>query len=99
MCGIIAVSSDNAILSKETAETSLKKIQHRGPDNSSIFSDNNISLGSCRLSIFDLSNNANMPMQDASGRYTITYNGEIYNFIEIKKNLILILKRSPIPRF
>ena len=42
MCGIIAVSSDNAILSKETAETSLKKIQHRGPDNSSIFSDNNI---------------------------------------------------------
>ena len=46
---------------------------------------NNIFLGSCRLSIFDLSNKANMPMQDASGRYTITYNGEIYNFIEIKK--------------
>ncbi len=85
MCGIIAVSSDNAILSKEIAEESLKKIQHRGPDNTAIFNNNNIFLGSCRLSIFDLSNKANMPMQDASGRYTITYNGEIYNFIEIKK--------------
>jgi len=85
MCGIIAVSSENAILSKEIAEKSLEKIQHRGPDNSSIFNDNNISLGSCRLSIFDLSNKANMPMQDATGRYTISYNGEIYNFIEIKE--------------
>ena len=87
MCGIIAVSSDNAILSKKIAETSLKKIQHRGPDNSAIFSDNNISLGSCRLSIFDLSNDANMTMQDATGRYTITYNGEIYDISSLKSNI------------
>ena len=80
-------------MSKETAETSFKKYNTEGQITLQ-FSVIITFLGSCRLSIFDLSNNANMPMQDASGRYTITYNGEIYNFIEIKKNLILILNES-----
>ena len=47
--------------------------------------DENIIMGSCRLSIFDLSSRGNMPMKDKSGRYFIIYNGEIYNFQELKE--------------
>lgn len=84
MCGIVACTTEDSN-PEFLARNLLKKIEHRGPDNTNFFSDSNISLGSCRLSIMDLSNKANMPMIDRTGRFVIVYNGEIYNFKDLKK--------------
>ncbi|MFZ4647483.1 MAG: asparagine synthase (glutamine-hydrolyzing), partial [Gemmataceae bacterium] len=62
-------------------------IAHRGPDAEGFYHDENIALGHRRLSIIDLSAAANQPMHDASGRYVITYNGEIYNYKEVRSAL------------
>ena len=62
-------------------------MHHRGPDNSGIFIDTNIAFGHTRLSILDLSASGHQPMMDLNEKYVITYNGEIYNFDEIKNNL------------
>ncbi len=59
---------------------------HRGPDGSGIFLDDNISLGHDRLSIIDLSVAAGQPMR-RNGRYSIVFNGEIYNYLELKVEL------------
>ena len=64
------------------------KTKHRGPDDTGIFLQEGISLGHNRLSIIDLSERAHQPMQTEDGRFTITYNGELYNFKELKKELI-----------
>ena len=63
--------------------------KHRGPDYQGIYDDslNNISLGHQRLSIIDTSNLGSQPMQSEDKRYVITFNGEIYNYIELKKEL------------
>ena len=63
----------------------IKTIRHRGPDHEGYYSNEFVQLGSCRLSIFDLSDKGNMPMHDRNKRYFIIYNGEIYNFKELKK--------------
>ena len=83
MCGIVAIFG--------TEKKSLKinsmifSISHRGPDGQGFYTDDHVSLGSCRLSIFDFSEKGNMPMNDNTKRYCIVYNGEIYNFKELKK--------------
>ncbi len=63
------------------------KIAHRGPDDTGVFLSPGISLGNNRLSIIDLSPAAHQPMHSKDGRYTIVYNGELYNFKEIKAEL------------
>ena len=62
---------------------------HRGPDGSGyeLFSEDNIALGHRRLSILDLSEAGKQPMQSFNGRYWITYNGEIFNFLELRNEL------------
>lgn len=60
----------------------------RGPDSEGLFSNENISLGHRRLSIIDTSVNGAQPMSDNSGRYTIVFNGEIFNYKELKKQLL-----------
>ena len=64
-----------------------KSIAHRGPDNSGIFLGKNFSLGHARLSILDLSSSSDQPFVSNCGNYVITYNGEIYNYLEIKQKL------------
>jgi len=60
---------------------------HRGPDSSGIFLDNNISLGHNRLSIIDPNTTANQPMESDNGNFVVVFNGEIYNFKELKEEL------------
>jgi asparagine synthase (glutamine-hydrolysing) len=71
---------------------SLSVIKHRGPDAQGSYYLNqygmNIGLGHVRLSIIDLSHSADQPMISKCGQYILIFNGEIYNFIELKKNLI-----------
>ena len=62
-------------------------LQSRGPDNQGLFHNEFVGLGHRRLSIIDTSFEANQPMIDASGRYRIVYNGEIYNYRQLKQEL------------
>lgn len=86
MCGIAG------IISNQPTEAALKKMlstqAHRGPDHTGIFLDPGFAgLGHNRLSIIDLSPEANEPFPDPSGRYYLTFNGEIYNYQELKEEL------------
>ncbi len=62
-------------------------LQHRGPDNMDMLIRGNIGFGHTRLSIIDLSSQGNQPMTNEDGSIIITYNGEIYNFVELKGEL------------
>lgn len=86
MCGIYGQISTSKI-DRNDFKKNLLKMHHRGPDNSGIFIDTNIAFGHTRLSILDLSASGHQPMMDLNEKYVITYNGEIYNFDEIKNNL------------
>ena len=85
MCGICGFVGRN--LSKETGMQMVQAMIHRGPDNQSaqVYADNHCVLGHARLSIIDLSETANQPME--SGQYAIVFNGEVYNYREIKAEL------------
>ncbi len=88
MCGINGIFSFNNPL--ENADYLLTKmndsIAHRGPDAEGVFVDNNIALGHRRLSIIDVSNHANQPMYGLN-RYSLVFNGEIYNYQNLKSQL------------
>jgi asparagine synthase (glutamine-hydrolysing) len=62
-------------------------MEHRGPDSTGVLSDAHTQFGHTRLSIIDLTSAGHQPMTDAQGRYTVTYNGEIYNHIELRREL------------
>ena len=88
MCGIVGiVSSNEKELSKIAAAT--RRLSKRGPDNRSTEKFDGISLGHARLSIIDTSKGANQPFTDVTERYTLVFNGEIYNYQELKEELIL----------
>lgn len=88
MCGIVGVWSKNIVsIQEEYVDKILEKQHHRGPDNSSNYSIDGITLGHNRLAIIDLNANANQPFISDCGRYSLVFNGEIYNYIELKKNL------------
>jgi asparagine synthase (glutamine-hydrolysing) len=63
-----------------------RRIAHRGPDAEGYFSADNVHLGHRRLSVIDIAAST-QPMTTANGRYTIVYNGEIYNFVELRESL------------
>ena len=65
-----------------------EQIAKRGPDARGVWMNDFVGLGHRRLSIIDVSYEANQPMKDATGRYRIVYNGEIYNFRELKEDLV-----------
>jgi asparagine synthase (glutamine-hydrolysing) len=88
MCGIAgAYSFKNKIISDEWLQNAATSLNKRGPDNQNFVSIGNCSLVHARLSIIDTSESANQPIYDATGRYAIIFNGEIFNYQEIKKEL------------
>ena len=90
MCGIVGILSlRETPINKFEIENFKNSLHHRGPDGSGTFitDDRKIGLGHTRLSIIDLTDNSSQPMSYDHGRYHITYNGEIYNFLELKNEL------------
>lgn len=88
MCGILGVislSKDLPIDINDRMNLALNEISYRGPDGNGIATTNNYSLGHVRLSIIDLTNAAAQPMQDSETGSCISYNGEIYNYVEHKR--------------
>ncbi len=89
MCGIAGIINlDNTKVREDYLQKMMDRIRHRGPNDDGKFLNNNVGLGFVRLSILDLSDAGHQPMQDDSGRYTITFNGEIFNYIELREELI-----------
>ena len=88
MCGIVGIWSKNSIETQESyVDTILKKQYHRGPDNNSKITIDDITFGHNRLAIIDLNVNANQPFMSNCGRYSVVFNGEIYNYLELKREL------------
>lgn len=89
MCGIFGIALANSQISRELFEQSLNLIHHRGPDSTGIKHDDiiNVSLGHKRLSIVDLTKMGSQPMSSADLSNEIIFNGEIYNFRELKLQL------------
>jgi asparagine synthase (glutamine-hydrolysing) len=86
MCGIVGVVTGSSLQCDwETIERMMNAVKHRGPDSFGTWNEDGIWLGHRRLAIIDLSEAGHQPMQSADGRYVITYNGEIYNYLEIRK--------------
>lgn len=90
MCGIsgIYAFSDKGRDTLNNLKASTDAIASRGPDSQGHFVFDKVGLGHRRLSILDLSADGNQPMVDESGRYTIVFNGEIFNYLQLKKKLI-----------
>lgn len=86
MCGIFGVKG--RVIPEELGYKCIDRIAHRGPDGRGLWQEKDMTLGHRRLAIMDLSDNGLQPMADASGRYMLVFNGEIYNFIEIREELI-----------
>jgi asparagine synthase (glutamine-hydrolysing) len=89
MCGICGVFGyrDGAPASEHEVRAMADAIAHRGPDGEGYFVDGAVGLGHRRLSIIDLSAAGAQPMHSASGRYVIVFNGEIYNYLELRQQL------------
>src|SRR3989344_3167820 len=83
MCGINGFNFQDERLIKEMVGAT----RHRGPDQEGFYCDNKVSLGHARLSIIDLSDNARQPLWNEDGSLAIVFNGEIYNFQELRKKL------------
>jgi len=88
MCGIAGILNlDGRPVDRATLEAMTDALAHRGPDGEGFFLDGAVGLGHRRLSILDLSVAGCQPMASRNGRYHITYNGEIYNFVELRREL------------
>ncbi len=93
MCGIVGFFEASPQRSTPEAasivQSMARTLEHRGPDDSGIWIDveNGIALGHRRLAIIDISPEGHQPMASADGRYVIAFNGEIYNFLELRREL------------
>ena len=100
MCGILGLSGDYTVFFDEEHDSNIKfkekfrdaltLLEHRGPDamGEKLFFDDNVYIGHTRLAIQDLSSAGTQPMASDNKKLFITYNGEIYNFPILKKNLV-----------
>lgn len=87
MCGILGVIHRQAATRAPLTELELSRLAHRGPDGTGVYTDEHVQLGHARLSIIDLTQAGHQPMLSQDGRCVVTYNGEIYNHLELRAEL------------
>ena len=88
MCGIVGILNlDGAPVSPALLQRMTDALHHRGPDGEGKFVDGALGLGHRRLAIIDLSPAADQPMETQDGRHALTYNGEVYNFRTLRREL------------
>ena len=88
MCGITGlIHLDNSPVSSAVVQSMIDALIHRGPDDEGQWIENNVGMGHRRLSIIDLSPAGRQPMVSANDRYILSYNGEVYNFRELRNEL------------
>src|SRR5215467_1120729 len=89
MCGICGIVSADpgSFITQSSLATTRDTLTHRGPVDAGYHSTSGVAFGSLRLAILDLSPRGRMPMSTADGRYWITYNGEVYNFQDLRRIL------------
>lgn len=88
MCGICGIISFNQEYVREQPIRAMMKIQrHRGPDDEGVYIEGNLGFGFVRLSILDLTPAGHQPMFSADKRYVVVFNGEIFNYIELREEL------------
>lgn len=85
ICGIINFNSNSVI--EDNIRIMMSAMKYRGPDDDGVFIENNIGFGFVRLSILDLTIAGHQPMISNDNRFVIVFNGEIYNYIELRKEL------------
>ena len=89
MCGISGyVLAQGRPMDKNVIKSMSDMIAHRGPDGEGFWQNENVALGHRRLAIIDLTDNSNQPMLSHDGRYVMVFNGEIYNYKEIREDLL-----------
>lgn len=89
MCGIAGLLGGKDLDLRLVIGLMVRSIRYRGPDDAGNWVDPEVgvALGHARLSILDLSSEGHQPMRSAGGRYLLSYNGEIYNFTELRAEL------------
>src|SRR3954464_2042651 len=92
MCGISGIATTGGgALTRELLEAMNERLRHRGPDDGGVWlrgsGDGRVGLAARRLSIIHPAPRGHMPMTSADGRFALTYNGEVYNFREIRREL------------
>ena len=88
MCGLVGIRQfTGAPINRHELKAMRDRIQHRGPDDAGLYVDERIGLGHARLAILDLSPRAFQPMTSHCGRYVMAYNGEVYNFKQLRSQL------------
>ena len=87
MCGFVAILQQSSPIDRDKASACLAAIAHRGPDAEGKWQEGPVFLGHRRLSIIDLAT-GQQPMHSSDGRYVVVFNGEIYNFAELRELLV-----------
>src|SRR5688572_12391317 len=88
MCGIIAlVNADHTDVDEPVVRRMMDMLTHRGPDDEGCICEGPVGLGFRRLSIIDLSVGGHQPMTLPDGSLSIVFNGEIYNYLELREEL------------
>jgi asparagine synthase (glutamine-hydrolysing) len=89
MCGIFGelTAGSDPIRRRSFADGAVRQLRHRGPDGAGSWSDDSCLLGHTRLAVLDLTERAAQPMHSASGRSVFVFNGELYNYVEIREQL------------
>ena len=87
MCGICGIYhlERERLVNEDALEAMARVMRHRGPDDEGFYTDQNLGLGHQRLSIIDLSPLGRQPMTNEDNRLWIVFNGEIYNYLELRQ--------------